>query len=101
MLRYWQERRVRKLLMMRELFLRLEEERLGVSGRSGAPTEYFLDQKRRLLLRNPRFAIRYHRARTEARATVKPRGHDNLRDEYLDLLKRSADAIRRLSEENP
>jgi len=100
MLQYWRGRRVRKLLLMRELFLRLEEERLGISGRSGAPTEYFRDQKRRLLLRNPRFAIQYHRAQKEAR-TAKPRAQDHLHDQYLDLRKRSADARQRLSEQNP
>jgi hypothetical protein len=101
MLQYWRERRVRKRLMMRELFLRLEEERLSVSGRSGVPTEYFREQKRRLLLRNPRFAIQYHRARRKVRTTVKPRVQDHLHDQYLDLLKRGADARRRLTEENP
>lgn len=87
--------------MMRDLFLRLEEERLGVSGSRGAPTEYFRDQKRRLLLRNPRFAIQYQRARNEAHTAVKPRGQDHLHDQYLDLLKRAADARRRPGEENP
>jgi hypothetical protein len=87
--------------MMRELFLRLEGERLGVTGRSGGSTGYFRDQQRRLMLSNPRFAIQYLRARKEASTTMKPRSQDRLHDEYLDLLKRGADSRRRLTEENP
>jgi hypothetical protein len=51
---------------MRELFLRQEAERVGAPGKSGPPTPYFEAQTRRLLLRNPRFALRYLRATKRA-----------------------------------
>jgi hypothetical protein len=54
-----QERRIRNRLFMRELLLRLEAERLGAAGRSGPATVYFREWKRHVLLRNPRFALKY------------------------------------------
>ncbi len=53
------EERIRNRLLMRELLLRLEAERVGASGRSGPETLYFHERKRRVLLRNPRFAAKY------------------------------------------
>jgi hypothetical protein len=44
---------------MRELLLRLEAERFDAPGRSGPATVYFREWKRRVLLRNPRFALKY------------------------------------------
>ena len=51
---------------MRELLLRQEAERIGAPGKSGPPTPHFQEQRRRLLLRNPRFALRYLRAAKRA-----------------------------------
>jgi hypothetical protein len=53
------ERRVREQLLKRELILRLRAEHVNAPGRSGAPTEYFLREKRRLLIRHPYFAFEY------------------------------------------
>jgi hypothetical protein len=44
---------------MQELLLRIEAEQSSAPGRSGSPTVYFRDQKRRLLRRSPRFAFKY------------------------------------------
>jgi hypothetical protein len=66
-LRRWQERRTRNQLLMRELLLRLEAERVGAPGKSGTPTHYFREQSRRLLLRHPRLAARYRREARRAR----------------------------------
>ncbi len=52
---------------MRELLLRLEAERVGAPGKSGPPTQYFREQARRLLRRNPRLGARYRRAARRAR----------------------------------
>lgn len=53
------EQRVREQLLMRELILRLRAEHVDAPGRSGPPTEYFLRERRRLLVRHPYFALRY------------------------------------------
>lgn len=52
---------------MRELLLRVRAEGCDAPGQSGAPTEYFLDRRRRLFRRNPRFAIKYRLARRRSR----------------------------------
>jgi hypothetical protein len=44
---------------MQELLLRIEAEHSGAPGRSGSPSAYFRDEKRRLLRRSPRFAFTY------------------------------------------
>jgi hypothetical protein len=54
-----QERRTRNRLLMRELLLRLDAERRGAPGKSGTPTVYFREWKRRMMLRNPSFALHY------------------------------------------
>lgn len=53
------EQRVREQLLKRELILRLRAEALDAPGKSGQPTEYFLRERRRLLIRHPYFALRY------------------------------------------
>jgi hypothetical protein len=66
------ERRIRNRLLMRELLLRLEAERVRAVGKSGSPTVYFRGQKRRLLLSNPLFALRYIRATKRSRPQPSP-----------------------------
>ena len=53
------ERRVREQLLKRELLLRLRAEQVNAPGWSGSPTDYFLREKRRLLVRHPYFAFKY------------------------------------------
>jgi hypothetical protein len=52
---------------MEELLLRIRAEQVGAPGRSGPPTVYFRDQKRRLLRRHPGYACRYLLARWHLR----------------------------------
>lgn len=80
----WQERRTRNRLLMQELLLRAEANRRGAPGKSGPPTDYFRARRRRLLLRNPRFAIAYRRATKQGR-TTEP-GLGGVRPPILDLL---------------
>ena len=50
---------MREQLLKRELMLRLRAEHVKAPGRSGSPTDYFLREKRRLLVRHPYFAFKY------------------------------------------
>lgn len=50
---------MREQLLKRELILRLRAEHVDAPGRSGPPTQYFLREKRRLLVRHPYFAFKY------------------------------------------
>ena len=88
MLTSWKERRVRNSLAKRELLLRLEAKRLSAPGRSGPPTEYFQRQRRRLLLHDPLFAIKYLRA-TKRNRLLAQRRTDNQEtyQQYLLLLR--------------
>lgn len=88
MLRYWQERRVRNLLLAREASLRAEARRVQAPGTRGEPTEEFREQKRHVLLRNARFALEYVRAAKQARrrARFHPRG--TVAPPILDLIDR-------------
>ena len=74
-------------MFMRELLLRLEAERDGTPGRSGPGTIYFHEWKRYVLLRNPRFALKYLAAtksrRQEAAEVWQSRAKDGLRSESL------------------
>jgi hypothetical protein len=53
------QRRFEDRLLMRELLLRARAERYGAPGQSGAPTEYFLRRKRRVMRRHPHFTLKY------------------------------------------
>jgi hypothetical protein len=56
----WQERRVEDDLLKRELLLRLRAEHHAAPGRSRPATDYFRRRVRRLMLRHPLFAFKYH-----------------------------------------
>ena len=92
----WRERRIRNRLLKRELLLRAEAERVGAPGMSGPPTEYFREQKRRPLLRNPRFAIEYRRARKQGGTIVPPGILRGVRPPTLDLLEFGAENRRHM-----
>jgi hypothetical protein len=95
----WKERRVRDGLLMRELLLRVEAKRVGAPGKSGPSTEYFRRERRRLLLRNPRFALKYRRATKQERINAQRRAenHDAYH-QYLELLRRGAETAPHQSE---
>jgi hypothetical protein len=95
----WKEKRMRNRLLMRELLLRAEAKRVGAPGKSGLPTEYFRREKRRLLLRNPRFAIEYRRA-TDSDRMGAQRGAENQEayQQHLERLRRGTETAPRHSE---
>jgi hypothetical protein len=67
---------------MQELLLRVEAEQSDAPGRSGVPTVYFRDQKRRLLRRSPRFAVKYLLATRRRRKRSRSR-RDVIREERV------------------